>query len=419
MPEKPTVPGSCEIEVPPGWNVDLLFPSPSLTPLGDDKLPPPSSLPVPKGKTVVVVNDAQRPTPTPWLLERLDLDWKAGDIVVAVATGCHRPPDEGELLTIFGPFLERVRPRLLVHRAGEEMLHLGRTARGTPVEVNRCLEGAAAVVCLGSVEPHYFAGWTGGRKSLIPGLSSLETIRANHSLALEGTGPGELSGNSLHLDLMEAVGIAGRALGEKEDCTLLALNVVCRKGRYYGWNYSPLADVLEGLVPAAQTVYGRVVERPSPFVLCLVDPPLDRDLYQALKAFEHWKTAVAGGGTLILSAGCPEGMGPPTFRQFGRPFPSLEELEAQLAGGYLLSDHKLISFLRYRESGRHVVLLDGGGLDGEDLPLPSAGTLPQALEAAAALSPGLPSNLLVVGDGGHLFPVLDSQGGPKAHPAFT
>lgn len=376
-------------------------------PLSADDLPAPSSIRLPEGKAVIVVNDAQRATPTSWLLGRLDIDWSRDDLLVAVAAGSHPPPSEGELDEIFGGCLERVRPHLVIHRAGEKgLIDVGRTSRGTPVEVNPCLGGASSVLALNSVEPHYFAGWTGGRKSLVPGLCSMETMRANHRLALEEVGPGRTEDNPLHLDLEEGVSLVAKWLGRSGPCSLSALNVVARAGLFYGCYHGPLPGAVEGLAGCARGLYGRRLERTFPVVLCLVEPPLDRDLYQALKAFENWRPAVSPGGTLIIAAECREGMGPPSFRQFLEAPPPLEDLLEEVDRGYRLGDHKLVNYLRYLSGGRRVMLVSGSLSLGEDVPLTVFEDLAASLEAAGESLREEDRQLLVVGDAAHVYPLF-------------
>jgi nickel-dependent lactate racemase len=393
-------------DFPGDWDVTRVASLPEVSPLGAHRLPPEKSITLPPGRTVVVVNDAQRPTPTPWLLGRLDIDWRRDDVAVAVAAGSHAPPTEGELRKIFGPFLDTVRSRLTVNRAGaDDFDPVGRTGRGTAVEINRCLRGADAVVCLGSVEPHYFAGWTGGRKSLVPGLCSLETMRLNHRLAIEGGAPGRLEECPVHLDLMEGTGLVGKWLGE-DRCELLGVNVIHHGGRFYGFSSSPLLSTVSELVPRGAQAYGRRLESRYPVVVCLVEPPLDRDLYQALKAFENWKYAVAPGGVLILAAPCTDGTGPPSFRQFMQEAPSLEELLAVADRDYSLGDHKLVSFLRYLEEGRSVFLVTSPGLPAPAVGLGVFHGMDAALEAAEARLGGASRRALLVEDAAHLYPLL-------------
>ncbi len=378
----------------------------------EDPVPRQAALPgegafaLPRGRLVVVVNDAQRPTPTPWLLRRLALDWEAGDITVAVATGSHAPPGAGELDRIFGTLLEKVRPRLVIHRPEEERaVCAGSTPAGTPVRINPLLDGADAVVCLGSVEPHYFAAWTGGRKSLVPGLCSLETMRHNHRLALGGGRPGDPESSPVHQDLDDALGVVESWLRREKACEVLGLNVVCREEKIHDWFFGPLGQAVEALSPAGRAVFGRIVEEPFPLVVCLVDPPLDRDLYQALKAFENWKGAVAPGGVLVLAAECAGGLGPPAFQQFVGSPPGLSSLLERVGRDYRLGDHKLVSLLRFLESGRSLLVASGGPLPGGSLAVPLFPSLAGALDAAEGVLEERPLRTLCVRDSAHLYPL--------------
>jgi nickel-dependent lactate racemase len=169
-----------------------------------------------------VVNDGTRPTPSADVLAVIRpgleawLQTSGGELAFVVATGTHRAASPQELDHIFGPDLVRTHAeRIFCHdaKAAEEMVALGRTSRGTEVKVNRLLAEAASVLLINSVEPHYFAGYTGGRKSLFPGLAAYETVWANHKLSMEpGSESLVLKGNPVHEDLQEAteIGIAGK-----------------------------------------------------------------------------------------------------------------------------------------------------------------------------------------------------------------
>ena len=112
------------VSFPPGWTAELLAAEPPLPP---PMLPAPRSVRVPGGRLLVVVNDAQRATPTPWLMGLLDCDWSSPDVRVAVATGCHAPPTEHELREIFGGFLDAVGSRVHVHcAASDPLVRIGR-----------------------------------------------------------------------------------------------------------------------------------------------------------------------------------------------------------------------------------------------------------------------------------------------------
>lgn len=394
------------VAFPAGWEVRRVRASPPEGLAPGEAPPGPRSLPLPRGRVLLVVNDAHRPTPTPWLLERLDFDPLDPRVEVIVATGSHPPPTDAELHAILGPYREPLAPRTRAHRAAEDqMLALGTTSRGTPVEIGRQLLEAEAVVCLGSVEPHYFAGWTGGRKSLFPGLGSLRAIRANHRLALEpGAATGRLAGNPLHLDLVEAAQAISRRFLDGGRDEPRALNAVLCRGEVRGWRLGPAAGIVEELAPVGRAVFGRPLDALFPLVVCLVDHPLDRDLYQALKALEHWKGAVAPGGALVIAADCAGGIGPPTFTQFLESGLTLRSIERRAREAYRLGDHKLVSFLRYLDGGRSASLASAALAGAAGLPLPVRAGLEAAIAEAAGKAPPGPRAALLVEDAATVFP---------------
>jgi nickel-dependent lactate racemase len=392
------------VRLPAGWAPVHLAAAPTTPPCA---LPAARSLPVPPGALLVVVNDAQRATPTPRLMRLLDCDWSSPAVRIAVATGCHAPPTEPELREIFGDLLDQVRPRIHVHRAAADpLLEVGTTRRGTPVQVNALLDWPAAVVCLGSVEPHYFAGWTGGRKSLVPGLCSLETMRANHRLAIEpGAAIGALADNPLHLDLQEACDLVCRRLLARGAAAPLGVNAVVARGEIRGWHAGPLDSVVEALAPRGRHAFGRPVEAPAPLVVCFVDHPLDRDVYQALKGFEHWKSAVAAEGILVLVADCPAGVGPPSFTQLHDASTTLAAIERRARADYRLGDHKLLNLRRFVASGRRLWLVSPHAMALGAPLLPIFDSVEAAVLAAGRSLPPGPRRALLVEDGATLFPL--------------
>ncbi|MBU0982248.1 MAG: DUF2088 domain-containing protein, partial [candidate division Zixibacteria bacterium] len=136
---------------------------------------------------LIVVNDGYRHTPTAEVLACIDAcDRSVLDRAdFLVATGTHPAPTDNHLATIFGDLLARVRDRVTWHDARDvaAMEVVGSDSFGEAVYLNRAISGHDLVYVIGSVEPHYFAGFTGGRKSLFPGLTDLATIERNHNLA--------------------------------------------------------------------------------------------------------------------------------------------------------------------------------------------------------------------------------------------
>ncbi len=156
----------------------------------------------------IVVNDATRRLPTPKILRILAELLPIQKAEILIATGTHRLPTDPELDIILGDMRGAFEGRIFAHdcRHKSSLVDLGVTSRGTPVSVNKKLLDAECVICINSVEPHFFAGFTGGRKSIIPGLAAFETTIANHSLAKDINARSlSLEANPLHADLEEAV----------------------------------------------------------------------------------------------------------------------------------------------------------------------------------------------------------------------
>jgi len=225
-----------------------------------------------------------------------------------VATGTHRVALPDELDHIFGAGLARAHaPRIFSHdaKATEQLVAIGRTTRGTEVAVNRLLSEARSVVLINSVEPHYFAGYTGGRKSLFPGLAGYDTVWANHRLSMEpGSETLVLAGNPVHEDLEEALalGIADRRI--------FSIQLVLDKAHQVGF---AAAGELENTFRQAVTVADRQfvldIERPYEVVVAAAPHPMDCNFYQTNKAIQSGALAVKDGGVLIVVSECPFGLG--------------------------------------------------------------------------------------------------------------
>jgi nickel-dependent lactate racemase len=292
---------------------------------------------------VVVVNDATRPTPTARILEHLAPVLRGLEVTVAVATGTHRSPTDSELRDILGdprPFEIR---SVHIHDARDASAHvrLAETSRGTPVAIDRLVLDAERVLVLSSVEPHYFAGYTGGRKSILPGLAAFEMVEANHAHAMSDEArPLRLAGNPVHDDMVEA---ANMVLDRRYYGLMTVLD---RDGRIHAAAAGDLFGSLEAVIPAAESVYAPRVERKERVVVASVAPPLDINLYQAQKALEHGILALEEGGTLVLVSPCHEGLGDDTFAKALSAARTPEDAVAALPATYRFGDHKVARIAR-------------------------------------------------------------------------
>ena len=268
----------------------------------------------PGESVVLVVSDQTRKTGLDRILPLLWSMWRAvgvrtEDLSLLVACGSHRPPTADEVRTILGrSAYGALAHRVFVHDAfTSPCIRLGVTSRGTPVEIAELAARADAVVTVGTVLFHYFAGLSGGAKSIVPGLASSRTIAANHSLTVdrERACPdprvqiGRLRGNPVADDLREAA-------------ALLPVRVSIQTVRH---PCGTLAGVFAGdpaethrlACETAVRVFGCPLERKGDLVLARAGAA--RNWLQSHKALVNASRAVAGDGVVVLVAPCPEGVG--------------------------------------------------------------------------------------------------------------
>jgi nickel-dependent lactate racemase len=279
------------------------------------------------------------------------------DLRLIFATGIHRPvtpAERGELLT---PFVTQ-RLHTLDHDPHDPARHvsLDETERGTPIELDRALFDHSHVILTGGVSFHYFAGFTGGRKSVCPGLASARTVEATHLLALDpekggrraGVGAGRLDGNAVHEE-------CERVAAEVAP-SFIVNTVVDERGRvtraYAGdWRVAHRRACAE----YADTHAVVIGEKRPVVVASAGGAPHDLNLIQAHKALEMAAHACAEGGDIVLVAECPDGLGRPDFLKWFDARDS-RELEDRLRAAYEVNGQTAWSLLTKAERFRvHLV----------------------------------------------------------------
>jgi nickel-dependent lactate racemase len=312
--------------------------------------------------TLFIINDLDRPTPTKRILSIFATRYpeaRAGTVLVA--TGAHRIA--GSVDAVGGALLGDLYPsfagRFLIHDAvSDPMEHLGATSRTTPVEISRRFLEHETVVAIGSVEPHWFAGHTGGRKSLVPGIAAFETIRLNHRLALHaGAAPLATVGNPVHEDLTDAarLALARHADRYRSDAGISFVNTVGRDDSVFSVAVGSL-DSSCGLWDSVDAIYRK--ESPAlDIAVAVASAPMDRTLYQAMKSFENIRVAIKPGGTYILVACCVDGLGPADFSETLGLSDDTELVANHLRGEYRLGDHKFIHPLEFMGSGGSMMVV--------------------------------------------------------------
>jgi nickel-dependent lactate racemase len=262
-----------------------------------------------KSKILVVVNDHTRSTPTAEVLKHLELSDK--DVITVIATGSHRAPDQRELEGIIGGKVPPYGGRVVVHNSKDttSLRQIGKTSRGTELSFNSLLFEVDAIIPVASVEPHYFAGYTGGRKFLLPALASINSITNNHCLAAEESSRVlRLEGNPVHEDFMEALEMFGRF----DDIFSIQLVLNAKSQISYSSSGHIIQSFKQG-VEYANQIYVPKIQEKADIVISVNKPPLDIDLYQSQKALDNVKLSVKEGGIIILVSSCPEGIGDLNF----------------------------------------------------------------------------------------------------------
>ncbi|HSL94893.1 MAG TPA: nickel-dependent lactate racemase [Thermoleophilia bacterium] len=285
---------------------------------------------------VIVVSDVTRPCPShkflPGLLEELrPLPPEAVTIVFAL--GGHRPHTPEEQRALVGEEVAASGVRLL-DLDRDDCVPVGTTSRGTPLAVFRPYLESGLRVCTGNIEYHYFAGFSGGAKAVVPGICTDDTIRANHGMMLdERAKAGILDGNPVREDIDEAGGMIGIDF---------LLNVVLdeerRVVRAVAGDY--LAAHRAGVALHDARCDLRVYEAADVVVASPGGTPKDMNLYQAQKTLDNVAGAVRDGGVIVLVACCREGLGNAVFAKWMTGMRSPRDLVDRIRREFVLGGHK-------------------------------------------------------------------------------
>lgn len=291
----------------------------------------------PGEKVAIITSDITRPMPTarvmPVLLDEL---YAAGvdpaDITLVFALGIHREHTEEERCRLAG---ERAfREIRCIDCDRDAMVRIGTTSRGTPVDVTEVVAKADRRICLGNIEYHYFAGYSGGGKAIMPGVSSHDAIQHNHSMMTsEYACAGEIDRNPVRLDIEEAAQLCG---------VDYILNVVLDSHKKI------VCAVAGDMVQAHRAgcafldeLYLQPIEQRADIVLVSQGgAPKDMNLYQTQKALDNAKHAVKDGGVIVLIGSCHEGFGEDVFEEWLTEAESADSLIERLEREFRLGGHK-------------------------------------------------------------------------------
>lgn len=306
-------------------------------PIGSKRL---SEIAKSEHKVVIVVDDTTRPAPTalmvPPLLDELGVAGvKDENVTVIFACGTHRAVKHEEAVGLLSEAVfDRV--KIINHDfKAQDAVYVGTTPKyGTKVYINRVFAEADVKILTGDVCFHYYAGYGGGRKSVMPGVAGEETIKNNHVMLLNANArTGVLEGNPVHEDMVEAAKMA------KVDFTL---NVVTNSKREIVKAFAgDMEQVFSEGVKLVDEMYRIPVDRKADIVV--VSPgghPADLNLFQAYKGVDSALEVVKRGGVIVLVAECPEGHGNQVFYDWMVKFKDLKGVEKEIKRNFVVGGHK-------------------------------------------------------------------------------
>ena len=292
---------------------------------------------LPGMKVAIVTSDISRPLPSYDVLPSVLDELYAGgvgkdDITVVLALGSHRHHTEEEQKRLVGErCFQEVR---VIDSDPDDCVHLGVTKSGTPVDIFRTVVEADFRVCLGNIEFHYFAGYSGGAKAIMPGVSTPAAIQANHRLMVsEDACAGKLEGNPIRADIEEASAMVG---------VDFIVNAVLDEHKHIV--YAVAGDVTkahrEGCRYLDKMYRKKIPHRADIVIVSQGGAPKDANLYQTQKALDNAKHAVRKGGTIIVIGACNEGLGSATFERWLTKSPSAHYMVEKIGREFELGGHK-------------------------------------------------------------------------------
>lgn len=347
------------------------------------------------GDTVlIVVPDATRQTACGQVVNLVVRRLIAGGIApheirIIFATGIHRKVTESEKAAILTPFIAQ-RIKTLDHDPRDlmQIVQMGETSGGIPIELNRSLLEHDHVIIIGGTSFHYFAGFTGGRKLICPGLASARTVSATHKLAFdcetksrrEGVDTGLLDGNAVNEAFMEIVSKIDPAF-----CISTIVNDDGGAVDLFCGNWISSHRAACDAHAAEHTI--KITEKRDLVIVSCGGYPHDVNLIQAHKALEAASHACNDGGTIIFLAECPDGFGRPDFLKWFEA-ENATALAEMLCQKYQVNGQTAWSLLKKAEKFDVRIVTEIGKADAEKMRLDKIDWPRNSLVNAPANSPG-------------------------------
>ena len=294
-----------------------------------------SKIVTPDASVIIIVSDTTRPTPTAQMVPLIfDELYRGGtrdeNITIIFALGIHRNQTEEEMKRIVGDDIYK-RIRCIEHD-NAKCRRVGATNRGTPIDVLGEVLDADVVVCLGNIEFHYYAGYSGGGKAILPGVSSKESIITNHKMMIDENASTGRVDSPVRQDMEEAAQHVG---------VDFLLNVVLNSKKKIV--YATAGHVIDAHrmgVVQVDNMYKIPVEPADVVIVSPGGHPKDINIFQAHKALDNAKNAVVDGGTIILAAHCSEGLGNAVYEQWNNESSTPDDAIMKFKHSFEFGGHK-------------------------------------------------------------------------------
>ena len=363
---------------------------------------------VKKGERVaIVINDITRPVPNDQILPVIvEVLFKNGvqerDIIVVIANGVHRANTPDEIRSMVGSSLFDSL-KIYNHDAfdSKTMTTMGKTRDGIPISLNSLVAQADKRILIGAITPHHGAGYSGGRKSIFPGVSSYETLRMLHGIEPVRPEVGELAGNLLHRNALEAAKVVG--------VDLIVNTIPNRTGDVYEVVAGDMEKAWEqGIVFCDRICRVNVPQKADIVITCPGGFPRDFDLRQSQKAVSIAEMLVKPDGIIVLVAKCSDGIGKKDLydllKDAGSPQRMIKEFRDL---GFTASSRKAYMFARAMLKAQIIVVTDGIDPNRiEDMMLTPAPSVEHALNLSIKkLGPN--AKVLAIPQADLLIPVLN------------
>ena len=384
----------------PGTSEKELVEAALASPVGSERL---CELAHGKKRVTVIASDHTRPVPSRLIMPALLKEIRRGNpdaqITILIATGCHRSTTRAELIAKFGEELV-TREHIVIHDCDDEnmLVSLGRLPSGGECRVNRLAAETDLLVAEGFIEPHFFAGFSGGRKSVLPGVAARQSVLANHCarfIADDNARAGSLKDNPIHRDMVWAAQKAGLKFilnvvlnGEKR--VIHAIAGDCVYAHEEGCRFlAAHCEVLSAPADIVVTTNGGY--------------PLDQNIYQAVKGMTAAEACVKPGGAIIMLARSEDGHG---GKAFCRELTASGDIDALETGILARSDSETLPdqwqtqiFLRVLKKASVLYISDADDALVKSLHMVPAHSLEDAMALAENLTGRKDASVTVIPDG--------------------